>query len=131
MIPIDHGSVCVNVDLEWFAAQDLKAPQRLADLTKPAYKDLFVIPGASTSTPGMAFLLATIAEYGDQWPAYWKKLMANGAKLTQGWSDAYQGAFTGARDKGTLPIVVSSHPSPAFNLTDCATAPTAPLPHPT
>src|SRR3546814_9170702 len=78
---IDHGSVFVNVDLEWFAAQDLKAPQRLADLTKPAYKDLFVIPGASTSTPGMAFLLATIAEYGDQWPAYWKKLMANGAKL--------------------------------------------------
>ncbi|NYG58948.1 thiamine transport system substrate-binding protein [Nocardioides daedukensis] len=127
MVPVDHGSVCVNVDLDWFAEKDLKAPKRLADLTEPAYKDLFVIPGASTSTPGMAFLLATIAEYGDQWPAYWKKLMANGAKLTQGWSDAYEGDFTGASDKGKRPIVVSYDTSPAFTVTDDGTTTTAAL----
>ena len=33
--------------------------------------DLFVLPGAATSSTGLAFLLATIAEYGDDWPAYW------------------------------------------------------------
>src|SRR3546814_19361882 len=75
----------------------------------------------------MACLLATIAEYGDQWPAYWKKLMANGAKLTQGWSDAYEGDFTGASDKGKRPIVVSYDTSPAFTVTDGGTTTTAAL----
>ena len=46
--------------------------QTLDDLVKPAYKDLFVTPGATTSSPGLAFLLATIAAYGeDGWQDYW------------------------------------------------------------
>src|SRR6478735_2297479 len=78
LTPVDNGSVCVNVDDTWFAAHDLTPPATLDDLADPAYKDLFVTPGAATSSPGMAFLLATIAEHGDDRPDYWADLMDNG-----------------------------------------------------
>ena len=49
----------------------------------PKYDSFLVVPGASTSSPGLAFLLATISEYGEQWPAYWEDLMRNGAKVVK------------------------------------------------
>ncbi|WP_308281159.1 thiamine ABC transporter substrate-binding protein [Pimelobacter sp. 30-1] len=119
LTPVDTGSVCVNVDDAWFAAQGVPKPTSLDDLTKPAYKDLFVIPGASTSSPGLAFLLATIDQYGDGWPAYWTALMDNGAKVVKGWSDAYFTDFTFSG--GDRPIVVSYDSSPAFTLNKAGT----------
>ncbi len=114
--PIDTGSVCVNIDTRWFASHDLAEPATLDDLTKPAYRDLFVTPGAATSSPGMAFLLSTIAAYGDSWPDYWARLMANGTTLTAGWSDAYFVDFTQGGGEGSRPIVLSYDSSPAFTL---------------
>jgi thiamine transport system substrate-binding protein len=116
LTPIDHSDVCVNVDTTWFAAHHLAVPTSLDDLTKPAYKDLFVTPGASTSSPGMAFLLATIAKYGDQWPDYWSKLMANGAEITDGWDQAYEVEFTQGGGNGKRPIVLSYDSDPAFTV---------------
>lgn len=116
LTPIDTGSVCVNVDDTWFAERDLEPPATLDDLTDPAYEDLFVLPGAATSSPGMAFLLTTIASYGDEWPDYWADLMDNGALLTDGWSDAYQVDFTQGGGKGDRPIVLSYDSSPAFTV---------------
>ncbi|MBB6627464.1 thiamine ABC transporter substrate-binding protein [Nocardioides sp. KIGAM211] len=116
LTPIDDGNVCVNVDDTWFADHDLTPPQSTDDLLDPAYKDLFVLPGAATSSTGMAFLLATVAEYGDAWPDYWTKLMANGAKLTAGWSDAYEVDFTQGGGNGDRPIVLSYDSSPAFTV---------------
>ena len=115
LTPVDTGDVCVNVDDSWFAAQGIAEPTSLADLVKPEYQDLFVTPGATTSSPGLAFLLATIAEFGaDGWADYWSQLMANGAKLTQGWSDAYEVDFTQGGGGGDRPIVLSYDSSPAF-----------------
>ena len=73
--PIDHGDVCVNYDKAWFAPRrSAAAPQSLDDLTKPAYKDLLVVENPATSSPGLAFLLATIAKYGDDgWQDYWQQ----------------------------------------------------------
>jgi thiamine transport system substrate-binding protein len=116
--PVDVGHVCVNVDKTWFAEQDLAPPATLDDLREPAYEGLFVTPGASTSSVGMAFLLTTIAEYGDEWPAYWEDLLANGTKVVDGWSDAYYTDFTQGGEGGTRPIVLSYDSSPAFTLTD-------------
>lgn len=116
LTPVDTASVCVNVDDTWFAAEGLEPPTSLDDLVDPAYADLTVIPGAATSSPGMAFLLATIAAYGDGWPDYWADLMANGAELTEGWTDAYQAEFTQGGGKGKRPIVVSYDSSPAFTV---------------
>ena len=116
LVPIDTASVCVNVDSAWFDAEELEPPQTLADLADPAYRDLFVTPGASTSSVGMAFFLATVAEYGDEWPSYWTDLLDNGAEVVDGWEDAYYGDFTSTAKNGTRPIVVSYDSSPAFTV---------------
>lgn len=116
LTPVDNGNVCVNVDDTWFADHDLAPPTTLDDLIDPAYQDLFVLPGATTSSTGMAFLLATIAAYGDDWSSYWADLMANGAKLTAGWSDAYEVDFTQGGGRGDRPIVLSYDSSPAFTV---------------
>ena len=121
LTPVDVGHVCVNVDTTWFAEKDLAPPASLEDLTEPAYQGLFVTPGASTSSPGMAFLLSTIAEYGDDWPAYWERLLANGARVVEGWSDAYYTDFTQGGEDGTRPIVLSYDSSPAFTLSEDGT----------
>ena len=115
---VDNANVCVNVDDTWFATEGLEPPEGLDDLTDPAYRDLFVTPGATTSTPGMAFLLTTIAAYGDEWPAYWEDLVDNGAKLTKGWEDAYNVDFTQGGGEGERPIVLSYDSSPAFTVAD-------------
>jgi thiamine transport system substrate-binding protein len=117
LTPVDTGSVCVNVDDTWFAERGQEPPATLEDLTDPAYRDLFVTPGATTSSPGLAFLLATVAEYGeDGWQDYWTRLMANGAALTQGWSDAYEVDFTQGGGGGERPVVLSYDSSPAFTV---------------
>src|SRR3954471_16563119 len=112
LTPVDYGDVCVNIDDAWFRKHRLAPPRTLDDLVRPAYRDLFVTPGAATSSPGLAFLLATVARYGDGWPAYWRKLMANGAKLTSGWSDAYEVDFTAGGGHGDRPLVLSYASSP-------------------
>ncbi len=117
LTPVDNGDVCVNVDTAWFDAEGLEPPQTLEDLTDPAYEDLFVTSGATTSSPGFAFLLATIAAYGEDWPAYWEDLLDNGAKVVPGWEDAYFVDFT-AGGGGARPIVLSYDSSPAFTTTD-------------
>ncbi len=114
LTPIDNASVCVNVDKSWFADEGLEPPTSLDDLADPAYRDLFVTPAATTSTPGLAFLLATIGEYGDDWSSYWEDLLANGAKVVKGWEDAYYVDFSFSG--GDRPIVLSYDTSPAYTV---------------
>jgi thiamine transport system substrate-binding protein len=125
LTPVDYGDVCVNVDDTWFAKHHLAEPRTLGDLTKPAYKGLLVTPGAATSSTGLAFLLGTIGKYGESgWQGYWKKLMANGAKVDAGWEDAYEVDFTGGGGKGDRPIVVSYASSPPFTIPKGGSKPT-------
>lgn len=119
LTPVDFGDVCVNVDTAWFAKKKLTPPASLDDLLKPEYRNLFVTPAASSSSPGMAFLLATIGQKGEsRWQDYWKKLMANGAKLTSGWSDAWNVDYTAGGGNGSRPIVLSYNTSPADTIKD-------------
>jgi thiamine transport system substrate-binding protein len=116
LTPVDVGNVCLNVDTTWFEAEGLAPPQTFDDLTEEEYAGLAVVPGASTSTPGMAFLLATIAEYGDGWTDYWADLVANDLRVVDGWEDAYYGDFTAGGGKGARPVVLSYDSSPAFTV---------------
>ena len=131
MTPIDHGDVCLNVDRTWFASHGVAPPQTLADLTQPRYKDLLVVENPATSTPGLAFMLATIAKFGESgWQDYWRRLRTNGVLAVDGWEEAYTTQFSGAGgSKGKRPIVVSYATSPAaeviFAKTPPKTAPTA------
>jgi thiamine transport system substrate-binding protein len=112
--PVDYGDVCVNYDKAYFAAKKLAPPASYADLAKPAYKNLLVVENAATSSPGLAFLLGSIAEFGaDGWEPYWRDLKANGVEVVDGWEQAYNGSFSGgAQSKGTKPLVVSYASSP-------------------
>ena len=125
LTPVDYGDVCVNIDDVWFAENDVQPPSTLADLTEPAYEGLFVTPGATTSSPGLAFLLATIAEFGeDGWTEYWQQLMANDTRVTSGWTDAYTVDFTAGGGDGDRPIVVSYASSPPFTIPEGGKKPT-------
>lgn len=113
LTPIDSGDVCVNFDKGWFAREGIPVPKTLDDLVKPVYKDRLVVENPATSSPGLAFLLATVSHYGaDGWLDYWKRLRANGVKVVDGWEQAYNTEFSGAAGKGAYPLVVSYASSP-------------------
>ena len=109
--PVDSGDVCINYDKAWFAEKGLAPPLTLQALTSSSYRDLLVVPNPVTSSPGLAFLLATIAEFGDEWQQWWTTIRENGALIVDSWSDAYYGHFTAASE-GTRPVVVSYATSP-------------------
>lgn len=133
--PIDYGDVCVNVDLAWFAERGVTPPATLEDLTRPEYRDLLVVEDPGLSSPGLAFVLATIARFGEEgersWLDYWAELRANGVQVASSWDDAYYGAFSGGAGEGDRPLVVSYASSPVaevyFADPQPSTAPTASL----
>lgn len=107
--PIDFGDVCLNYDKAAFA--DTPPPASLDDLTDPAYRGMLVVESPATSSPGLAFLLATIAAYGEEgWQGYWRELVANDVAVVPDWDTAYYAEFT--RYGGDRPIVVSYASSP-------------------
>lgn len=116
--PIDTGEVCVNDDLAWFGHDGHpSAPKSLADLAKPAYRKLLVVENPTSSSPGLAFMLATIAAFGDDgWHDYWEALRTNGVRVVGGWEQAYEADFTGGGGSGDRPLVVSYATSPAADV---------------
>jgi thiamine transport system substrate-binding protein len=130
--PVDHGEVCLNVDSGWFRQHGLPAPTGFEDLVRPRYRKLLVVENPATSTPGLAFLLATVARFGeDGWQDYWRRLRANAVLVADGWTEAYTVRFSGAGgSKGNRPIVVSYASSPPAEVIyggkpDATKAPTA------
>lgn len=134
LIPIDFGYVNINYDKAALEAAGLTPPSDLRELTEPAWKGRLVVENPATSSPGLAFLLATIAHFGEDgdytWRDFWAGLRANEVKVTSGWEDAYYGEFSGGGD-GTYPLVVSYATSPAagviFSETPLEDAPTGNL----
>jgi thiamine transport system substrate-binding protein len=115
LLPVDYGDVCLNYDRNWFAERPLEPPQTLLDLVDSGFSGLTVVQNPATSSPGLAFLLATIAAFGTEgdytYIDYWGDLRANDVRVTDGWTDAYVGHFT-ASGTGDRPIVVSYASSP-------------------
>lgn len=120
--PIDFADVCINYDKSWFAERGLAVPQTLADLAKPVYKGeagngLLVVENPATSSPGLAFLLTTISEYGEAgYLDYWRSLKQNGVVVVNDWETAYYTNFSGSSGRGSQPMVVSYASSPAAEL---------------
>jgi thiamine transport system substrate-binding protein len=113
--PVDFGDVCVNYDVAALEELGIDPPSSLADLADPRYADMLVVENPATSSPGLAFLMALIAEFGDPgWEPVWESIAANGALVVDGWTDAYYSAFT--RAGGDRPLVVSYGSSPPFEV---------------
>lgn len=125
LTPIDTGDVCINYDKAFFEGQDVVPPQTLEDLADPTYRDQLVVQNPGSSTPGLAFLLATVAEFGeDGFVDYWERLKENGVRIEESWSSAYEQQFSGSSGDGKKPIVVSYASSPAAEVIFAADPPT-------
>lgn len=112
--PIDVGDVCVNYSKAAYP-EEADAPMDLDDLTKRAFTDEFVTENPETSSPGFAFLLATIATYGeDGWEKYWRQLRENGVTVESSWEEAYNESF--GAGSGERSIVTSYATSPVADV---------------
>ena len=116
--PFDYGYVELNVDPAWLAMHNLSFPTDLAQIADATYAPLTVVENPYTSSPGFAFLLATVDRFGDNYPTFWSDFAKHGGKISTDWGTAYGSMFTQGYDsKGSLdrPIVLSYSTSPAYN----------------
>ncbi|MBN2658703.1 MAG: thiamine ABC transporter substrate-binding protein [Spirochaetales bacterium] len=107
LLPFDYGYFAICYDSEKLS--DL--PQSLEDLTEEQYRDSLILMDPRTSTPGLGFLLWTIAVYGDDYLAYWDRLKPSILTITEGWSSGY-GLFL----EEEAPLVLSYSTSPAYHV---------------
>jgi thiamine transport system substrate-binding protein len=124
-LPVDWGDVCLNYDMVYFSKHNLTPPQNLEDLLIPQYKNMLVVENPATSSPGLAFLLATIGHFGTgNYLDYWRGLVANNVLVVNDWETAYYTNFS--RWGGDRPVVVSYNSSPAFEVVGSKTPVSAP-----
>jgi thiamine transport system substrate-binding protein len=143
--PVDHGWVAINVDPHYrdrngtdpFGGETVDS---LAKVRK--YADLLAVPSPVNSSPGLAFLLVTIATYGENpdygtpyydWKAYWRDLLQGTTRrgatqppcilVTKDWTEAYEQHFSGGygappdgKGLADKPLVVSYTESPAYEI---------------
>jgi thiamine transport system substrate-binding protein len=114
--PIDYGDVCINIDLTSLGDAGLAAPTTIEELTQPVWKGKLVVEDPGISSPGLAFVLATIARFGETgaytWRDYWADLRANEVQVASSWDSAYYDDFSGGAGAGDRPLVVSYASSP-------------------
>ena len=112
--PIAVGDVGLN-DSRSASPDPDDAPRGLDDLADERFAEQFVTQNPESSSPGLAFLLATIAEYGpDGWQDYWERLRDNGLEVTSGWEEAYNEAF--GAGSGDRTVVTSYATSPVADV---------------
>lgn len=112
VLPVNYSYVTLNYDKAAVAKSGLALPAALEDLTQAAYRNWLVVENPATSSPGHAFLLATIAGMGEEKAFdWWARMRANGLKVSKGWSEAYYTEFS--RNGGSRPLVVGYATSPA------------------
>jgi thiamine transport system substrate-binding protein len=114
-LPVDFGDVCLNYEISYFEEHDLAVPGSLEDLLKPEYKSLVAVENPATSSPGLAFLFATIGHFDpDGYLDFWQGMVENDVLVVNDWETTYYTEFS--RWGGTRPIVVSYGSSPPFEV---------------
>ncbi len=106
VIPFDHGFVAfvAKADLD-----ERLLPRTFADLLRPELKGKIILQDPRTSETGLAFLLWTVAHFGDDWPSFWKELLPNTLTVTRGWSEAFA-----MFEAGEAPLVLSYSTDAAY-----------------
>jgi thiamine transport system substrate-binding protein len=114
-LPVDFGDVCLNYDVAYLEGLGLRPPETLEDLLDETYRGLLAVENPATSSPGLAFLLATIGHFGeDGYLDFWARLVENEVLVVNDWETTYYSEFT--RYGGSRPIVVSYGSSPPFEV---------------
>jgi thiamine transport system substrate-binding protein len=109
--PISFGDVCINYDKAWFESAQIRVPSDLEDLLANLYAMHLTVEHPATSSPGLAFMFATIDTFGeDGWLEYWADLKKGGVNVVADWTTAYYSDFV--RYGGSSSMVVSYASSP-------------------
>lgn len=87
-IPFGRGYVTPVYDDRF-----LDAPETLDDLLEAGAEDALLVEDPRYSAPGRAFLLWTVATYGDDYLAYWRDLRDHGLVVADSWTDAYREGY--------------------------------------
>jgi thiamine transport system substrate-binding protein len=100
-LPFDRGDVCLNYDETRVDGTNLTVPTSLWNLTQPEWNGLTAFPSPVTSSPGRAFMSATIDYFENDEDNttdafdWWKAMADNGAIFTSGWTEAYEIHYSG------------------------------------
>jgi thiamine transport system substrate-binding protein len=109
--PISFGDVCLNYDKGWFEDTGTEVPTNLDQLRDPAYAGVLTVEHPATSSPGLAFLLATIEVYGEEgWTGFWSDLKSGGVNVAPDWDTAYYGDFIPYGGDSALVVSYASSP---------------------
>ena len=116
--PVDYGYVNINYDIAYLEEHGLTPPKTLEELTGEEWKGRLVVQNPATSSPGLAFLIATVSYFGEDddydYLDFWADLKENDLVVKDGWSDAYYTNFS--QYDGDQPLVLSYATSPAAEL---------------
>ena len=100
-MPFDQGDVCLNYDETRVDGTNLTVPTSLWNLTEPAWEGQVAFPSPVTSSPGRAFMSATVDyfEHDDDETTnafdWWRAMADNDAIFTSGWTEAYEIHYSG------------------------------------
>ena len=100
-VPFDRGDVCLNYDETRVDGTNLTVPISLWNLTEPEWSGLTAFPSPLTSSPGRAFMSATVDYFENDEDNttdafdWWKAMADNGAIFTTGWTEAYEIHYSG------------------------------------
>jgi len=108
VVPYDYGYVTLVYDAE--ALPDEHVPTTLEDLLHPELADKIVLQDPRTSSPGLSFLLWTIAHFEEGWTDFWRELLPNVLTVTRGWTESFE-----MFEAGEAPIVVSYSTDEAYS----------------
>jgi len=99
--PFDHGYVCLNYDSAVVDGVNMSVPTSLWNLTEEEWKGKVAIPSPLSSSPGRAFLTATVdyfandVDNGTDYTDWWYEMEGNDLIITSGWSEAYETHYSG------------------------------------
>ncbi|MDR1354928.1 MAG: thiamine ABC transporter substrate-binding protein [Propionibacteriaceae bacterium] len=129
LTPIDYGDVCLNADIAWYEEHAQQLPATFEDLIDPAYSGQLVVTNPALSSPGLAFLSATVGAFGENgYLDFWRSLAANGMKVASSWTQAYTVEFSGSSGHGYYPLVLSYATSPMYEEDETGVSATVALP---
>ena len=109
--PIDFGDVCINYDKSWFDETGTPIPSTLDELRDPTYAGVLTVEHPATSSPGLAFMLATIDEFGEEgWLEFWADLEEGRVGVAPDWDTAYYSDFRPYGGESSMVVSYASSP---------------------
>ena len=98
-VPFDQGYVCLNVDTQALEENNVSFPTTLEELADEQWRGKTAFPSPTTSSPGRAFMTASIDYFERQSNMdameWWEAMADNDAIFTTGWSEAYEIHYSG------------------------------------